>query len=299
MAGSSLINTMLTSVISKNSGGNRFTETVANRQVNGFLFDFYFTVPESYSGKWDFLKKVICSISLRCGDNNIGSIPLISDVTVYDLLIYSDMVAGVSMSGTDFEVGGTARISGYIDTGFFAMGSRDALEVSLTCEDKTSMPSNDVTFIISSVFKSFELTSFKLYKMAKPTGADQPYRNVLDLFYIGDDIVNANATVTDMIGNKTVNIEDAIALTNATGEFEFFTRMGQIYHDEYNISQDLSFRVPNTDNESTVLVVQYGFFPQILENNSSDMVATRNGLLETIKNSDSDKYNYLTMLGLA
>ena len=108
---SSLIQTSLAGVINKTSS-NRFVQTSTNLSVNGCLVDFNFTVPAAYTNKWDFLKDCYLSVLLRLGTDNGGSVNLISDVPVYDLVEYSDYLAGVSLSGTDFTEGKIARISG-------------------------------------------------------------------------------------------------------------------------------------------------------------------------------------------
>lgn len=295
---SSLIQTSLAGVINETSS-NRFVQTSTNLSVNGCLVDFNFTVPASYTNKWDFLKDCYLSVLLRLGTDNGGSVNLISDVPVYDLVEYSDYLAGVSLSGTDFTQGKIARISGYLPLGFFVMNSRDALEVSLTVANKAKMPADtNVNFVVSTVYDSIEQNNFILYKSAKPTGADQPYKNVLKLFYSGDTPVNKNITTEDMLGSKSVNIEDAIALSNACGNFEFFTRFGKFYEDEFGLSQDLSFRVPTDDASATCLVIQYGFYPEVVHDNSADTNAQRDALIEKIRVSDSEKYDYLKSIGV-
>ena len=61
---SSLIQTSLAGVINKTSS-NRFVQTSTNLSVNGCLVDFNFTVPASYTNKWDFLKDCYLSVLLQ------------------------------------------------------------------------------------------------------------------------------------------------------------------------------------------------------------------------------------------
>ena len=287
------------------SGQTRFFETGANLKVEQMLFDFTFTVPETpqggtaYAGKWDFLKKVLVTVTLRLGADNGGAVPLVSDVPVYDLLELSDFKAGVSMDSTVFTPGTKVRISGVIPLGFFSMDSRDALEVALQVTDQSVIPAT-VDFTISTVYQSADKLSYLMtYKSAKPTGADMPYKNVLEIFYTGEQTVNKQVSVIDQEGAKPVNIEDAIAYSNSIGEFEFFKRFGQIYIDPYGISQDLTLRVPTDDSGATLLVVQYSFNNNLLQNNAVDTSASRRALLEKIRTADPEKYTFLQLIGSA
>lgn len=279
------------------TGQTRFFETGANLKVEKTLFDLKFTVPSNYTGKWDFLKKVLITMTLRLGADNGGAVPLISDVPVYDLLELSDYKAGVSMDSTTFTAGQVVRISGTVPHGFFSMDSRDALEVALQVTDQSVIPAN-VDFVISTVYEEGDKLSYLMvYKSAKPTGADMPYKNVLEAYYTGDSVVNKQISVIDQEGAKPVNIEDCIALSNAEGEFEFFKRFGRFYVDPFGLSQDLTFRVPVDDTNATLLIVQYAFNTGLLQNNAGDTSASRNALVAKIRNSDTEKYAFLQMIG--
>lgn len=295
---SSLVTPVLLYQLSANSQ-TRQVQTNTNLDFNALLVDVDFEVPADYEKKWDFLKDVYCQVMLRLGSENGGSIPLISDVPLYSLLEYSDYIAGVSMKGTSFTEGNTARISGKIPLGFYSMDARDALEVTISVSDKSNIPADKpVNIKLSTVYEKVEKNSFILYKNSRPTGADQPYKNVLKLFYSGEKTVNESVTLTDQLGSESVNIEDAIALSNAEGQFEFFTRFGKIYEDEYGLSQDLAFRCPTADSDAVVLVVQYGFYPSAMSGTSAIVDANYNSLLEKIRTQDSEKYNYLMNLGI-
>lgn len=308
----SIITSLLNGSLSKNDSQNRYIETNANLKSGAFLFDFSFVVPDDYSNKWNFLRDVYVNIVLRLGTTNGGAVPLVSDVPVYDLLNLSDYEAGCSMRSTDFTAGEQARISGLIDNGFFIMSANDALEVSLTVADKTSFPSSAVNFQISSVYTRDELQHFVIYKDSKPTGADMPYKNVVAVYYTGTDVkvedgvikpapeggyVNKNCSIQDMLGAKPVNIEDAIAYSNAAGNFEFFTRFGLLYKDPYDFSQDITIRCPTDDPKATLLIKQYAFYPELLSENTADSNSEKISLLTKIRNSDPEKYSYLELLG--
>ena len=290
------ISPILTGTILNGGTQNRWTQVNANLAVNGFLADFKFTMPSGYTGKWNFLKDIYVNITKRIGSGNGGAVALLSNVSIYSLMSESDYVAGVSMQGTDFTANNICRISGYLDIGYFAMSSRDALEITLNVADRTNFPLADVSFEFSACFSQVQATLYKCYQSTKSTGADQPYKNVLKVAYIGTG-VNADAVVNDQIGNKSVNINSAIAMSNAVGRFEFFTNYGLIYEEQFGLSQDLSLRVPTTNNPE-LLVVTYAFFPEETETSINDTIAQRNALIEQIKNNDSEKYTYLEELGL-
>lgn len=282
------------------SGQVRFIQTNSNLSLNGILIDIVATVKENGFTSWDFLKDVFLDVTMRSGFGNGTSIPLCSGLSLYDAIAFSDVISGVSMESyeqTDgFEVGKKIRVSGYLPIGFYKMDSRDALEVQV---QSAQLPSQDFDFVISSVFEGVSVPRVLGYQTSKPTGADQPYKNVLSLYYIGTDtLTTGTASITDMEGTKTVSLEDAIALTNATGRLEFFTRIGQIYADEYEVSQDLSFRMPQNVT-GDVLVCQEFFFPEILENTVLNVDSQEKAILEEIKNNDPDKFKYLSLVGRA
>lgn len=292
----SLCTPVLTGIASPTSQA-RFTNTNSSLDVNGFLVDIWFTVPEDYAGKWDFLNDWYLNISYRVGTGNGTQLALVSNVSLYDLLSYSDYIAGVSMSGTDFTAGKEARISGFIDAGFFKMGSRDALDVSLSLASLPTITTG-VNFAVSAVFNRVQGNVLYTYSSAKPTGSDSPFTNVLEIYYVGNDQrLNDNAVIRDQIGTKTVNVEDAIALSNAVGRFEFFTRFGQIWSDTYGLSQDISMRVPNTVGGS-IFIKRMEFNVDLLVNNADETLAEREALVATIRATDSSKYEYLRQLGV-
>ena len=292
---SSVITTVLNGQLTQ-GGLSRFTQTNANLSVNGLLVDLSFQVPLNYKGKWGFTKEVYVNLTKRIGSGDGGSVALLNNVRLYDLLAYSDYVAGVSMESTDFTEETKARISGYVDLGFFVMNSRDALEVSLNVADNSKLPENPVNFELSTVFDNVQVPNYKVYQSTLPTGADQPYKDVLSLFYVGEG-QNADVSITDFEGNKSVNINSAIALSNARGEFEFFTDFGEVYKDSFDLSQDLSFRCPIKEDVS-ILVKSMAFYPNETYEGLGDVLADRNAMLEKIKNSDKQKYQYLKDLGI-
>lgn len=295
---SSLITTILNGQLQQN-GLTRFTQTNANLSVNGCLLDFSVVPNGNWDNpSWDFLKTLYINLTKRIGSGDGGSVAVLNNVCVYDLMSYSDYKAGVSMESTIFTQGEKARVSGYIDLGFFVMSSRDALEVSLNVEDPSLLPTNsNVNFEICTVFDNVEVPNYIVYQSNKPTGADQPYKNVLELFYVGKG-QNADCSITDMSGTKIVNINSAIALSNARGKFEFFTDFGRLYQDSFDLSQDISYRCPIGDGSSSILVRSMAFYPQETTESMNEVLAERNSVLEKIKSQDIEKYQYLQKLGI-
>lgn len=282
------------------NGSLRFNQTNSNLKINGFCFDIKWIVQDDVSGEvnqtksWEFLRKMNVNISLRIGSGVGTQISLISNVPLYDLLMYSDYVAGVSMRSTSFTVGELARISGYVDLGFIGMGSRDALDVSVSLTEAWNA-NTALNFAVNAIYKKSCKTLCYTYSECKPTGADSPYTNVIGLYYCGDDIENNETAVCrDDEGTKSVNIEDAIAYSNSVGNFEFFTRFGCIYEDTFGISQDVSFRVPPVANsQASILVKRIEFMPELLKANTDDSKAELASLLEKVKVKDENKYKYL------
>lgn len=290
------ITPILNGVIANGGAQNRFTQTNANLSVNGFLADIQFTMPSGYTGKWNFLKDIYVTITKRIGSGNGGAVALLSNVSLYDFMSYSDFKAGVSMHGTDFTANSVCRISGYLNIGYFGMSSRDALEITLNVADRTNFPAADVTFEISACFDKVMSTMYICYQSSKATGADQPYKNVIEVAYVGTG-VNADFVANDQIGTKSVNINSAVALSNATGQFEFFTDFAIVYQEQFGLSQDLSMRCPTTNNPS-LLIVTYSFYPEETVDSLKEAEATRNSLITDIRNNDVEKYKYLLALGM-
>lgn len=294
-----LVNNFFNETFSAGTQKTRFIANTNNLKVNGILFDVKFTVPESYEGKWDFLKNIYATIALRLGSGNGSAVNLISSCSLYQLLAYSDYIAGVSMVSTSFVAGETARISGAIPIGYFSMGAKDSLDAIINLSETADIPSTGVNLSVGAIYQSEMASTIMTYQSAKPTGAQQPYTNVISLFYDGDTVVNKEVNVIDQSGGQSnVNIEDAIALSNAQGRFEFFTRFGRLYQDPFDLSQNLSFKCPTDDSSSEILIVGYYFDDSLLLNNASESETLRDALVSQIKNNDPVKYSYLVARGL-
>ena len=159
------------------------------------------------------------------------------------------------------------------------------MEVTLNISDRTQFPSANVNFEICSCFHTVTATKYKCYQSNSATGADQPYKNVLEVCYVGNG-VNADFVVNQQVGGtQNTNINSAIAETNATGSFEFFTNFAKVYVEPFGLSQDVSLRCPNTNNPS-LLIVTLAFYPEETVNGVNNAVAERNSLISLIKTND-------------
>lgn len=298
-----MINTLLTEKF-VSGGQNRFSETVANLKVNDILFDceVNLTANDITAGvtAWDFLKGFNVNLALRLGSSNGSAINLIHNVNLYQILEYSDFKAGVSMNSTDFTTAGVKRISGLLPIGFFAMGERDAIGTDIDVDTTVTMPENGVSFTISAVYKETKATLLRTYQSSTPTGADQPYTNVVEVFYDSPTVVTKSAGIKGKtVGSQSINLEDAIALSNAEGNFEFFQRFGQIFVDPFDLGRNLSINVPPTsNNDGECLIVCYAFYPELLLQNDTEQTAERNNVVANIKAEDGTKAKYLKLLGV-
>ena len=125
-----------------------------------------------------------------------------------------------------------------------------------------------------------------------------PYKNVLSAYYIGNKTVNKQIAIQTQLGAKPVNIEDAIALANAVGRFEQFTRFAEVFRDVYGLSEDITLRVPTDDADATLLIKQCVFNPAMLASTESTSGAEKASLIAQIRENDSEKYKYLSAAGI-
>jgi len=285
---------LLTCQLTSN-GQRNFNQVNSNLKVNGAMVDVDFICPESYTSGWDFLKDIKLSLDLRRGKGTGGTSTIIQNVSLLNMLKYSDLIAGVSTEGTKWTAGKKVRISGILPIGFFAMGANDALETFLY-NGSNSLPAS-VNVRISAIYTNTGYTVIKTYREALPTGADQPYKNVLGIFYMGKGDGVGQCSVTDQLGDQSINVSDAIAYSNATGELEFFTDIGQLYEEPYQISQNVHFTVPTTEAGASLLIVGLDFSPDLLERNDIEQSGQREALIDQIRVNDASKYEYLTYLG--
>lgn len=282
-------------------GALRQMESQQNTKVNGFLIDVEFTPTADYlaGDRFAVFKNMFIDLNLRKGGSGAGSGGselLIDSVPVYQLLQYSDMIAGVSVTDTPMTAGEKYRISGYVDLGFFPLGERDSLDCEVYC---SSRPTVDVDVTLSTVFTRDMLSIIKKYQTAKPTGSDQSYSNVVGVYLDTKDKLSKSVTIRDQTNdNTTVNVEDAIAYTNAVARFEVFTRFGELWVDPYGLSQNLTIKCPTDNADTEILLVGYVFNTAFLSASAGAWEANKNLLMTKIENAGGEKVDYLRALGL-
>ena len=296
------INNMIIAEFSANTSARKIASQ-QNVKVNGILFDCEFTPTSAYlSGdKFAFYKSITVDLVLRRGGSNAGQNHLVIDsVSLYQLLNLSDYLAGVSVKATasdEMVADSPFRISGYIDLGFFSMETTDTLDIELYTNTNLTVGG---TVRVSSVYVRDQLAVLKKYSSALPTGSDQSYNNVLAIYGDSTNKMNGTVTVRDEVGGSlSVNIEDAIALSNAVGNFEVFTRFGELYSDPYGVGQNVTTKSPvEANSDFELLIVGFIYDLDMLGNSASTWEANKSLLFTKIINQGGDKLDYLRALGI-
>jgi len=286
------------------TGSSRLIANTNNLKTNSFLFDVKFKAPADLkegdlrdSHVFDFLKDVYVTIALRLGSGNGSAVNIVSSCPAFLLLQFSDFVAGVSMESPKVK-DGYIRVSGALPIGFFSMGSRDSLDCIVNVASSDKLPEDGFQLTISNVYNFDTNVSIRTYQCTKPTGASQPYTNVLGVYYSGDKVLNKEAVIQDQLNTMNTGIEDGMALANSVGHFEVFTRFAKLYEDPFSVSQNVNFKIPADDTEAQVLIVGYHFDTALLVSNAGESDALKANLLSIVKKDDTEKYEYLQALGL-
>lgn len=278
------------------SGSLRAIETQQNTKVNSILFDLSFTPDSTYmSGdKYKIFKSIFCDLNLR---NGAGSSELIIDnVPLFQILQYSDLIAGVSVSATPMSAGTPYRISGELPLGFFGLDANDSLDIELYCSE--AVPFN-VTIDVNTVYTRDKLSLIYKYSTSKPTGSDQSYTNVVGAYIDTDTPLYKTCTIRDEVNDQcTIQIESAIAHTNAVGNFEVFTRFGEIYQDVYGVGQNITLKCPTDNADAEILLVGYIYNTDMLQKSAGNWQANKDLLMTKIANRGGDKADYLRALGI-
>lgn len=296
------INNMIIAEFSAGVAGRKIASQ-QNVKVNGILFDIEFTPTADYMAgdKFAFYKNITCDLVLRRGGANAGQNHLIIDsVSLYQLLNLSDFLAGVSVKATaadDMVADSPFRISGYIDLGYFNMEVTDTLDVELYTNNNLSVGG---TVRVSSVYVRDQLAVLKKYSSSRSTGSDQSYNNVLGLYGDSTNKVNGTITVRDEVGGShATNVEDCIAYSNSVGNFEVFTRFGEVWSDPYGVGQNITIKAPvESNSDLELLVVGFIYDVDMLGNSANSWEASKDLLFTKIVNQGGDKLDYLRALGI-
>lgn len=280
------------------SGGLRAIETQQNTKVNSILFDIRFTPTAEYiaNDKFSVFKKVFCDLNLRNGSGSGSSELIIDNVPLYQILQYSDLIAGVSVNATSMTANQEFRISGELPLGYFGLDANDSLDIELYCSEQ--MPF-DVSIDVSTIYTMDKLSLIYKYSTSKPTGSDQSYTNVIGAYIDTSNALYKTCTIRDEVNDQsTIQIESAIAHTNAVGNFEVFTRFGQIYEDVYGVGQNITLKVPTDNADTEILLVGYIYNTDMLVKSAGNFQANKELLMTKISNRGGDKAEYLRALGL-
>lgn len=280
----------------------RAIESQQNTKVNGILFDITFIPDTAYMSedKFKVYKNLFVDLVLRRGGVGAGQNHLLIDsVSLYQLLQYSDYKAGVSVKATasDEMIANTPfRISGYVDLGYFALDVTDSLDIELYCSES---PSVNVDVKVSTVYTKEQLSFLKKYAWSLPTGSDQSFNNVLSVYIDTASTLNKTISIRDEVGgNSTVSPEDSIALSNAIGNFEVFTRFGEVYTDPFGIGQNITLKVPTDNDDLEILVVGLIYDVSLLGISADTWSANRDLLLTKVVNQGGEKLDYLRAMGI-
>lgn len=292
------------------SAGLRRTFQQQNTKVNGILFDISFTPTAEYmSGdKFAILRDIFFDLNLRQGGaaGGVGGSDLLIDsISLYQILEYSDYIAGVSMSATPMTAGAKWRVSGYLPIGFFGLGARDSLDLEIYL-DHVIPAGISVDLVVSTVFLRDQLSLIRRYTTAKPTGSDQSYTDVIGIYFDCDTETKKSITVRDEVNdNSVVAIEDAIAYSNSTGRFELFTRFGEVYSDVYGVGQNVTVKCPKIetaggeeDKSAELLIVSYVYDTAFLKASAGAFDASSELLYTKIRDAGGEKAAYLSALGI-
>ncbi|MCR5288878.1 MAG: hypothetical protein K6E51_02670 [Treponema sp.] len=297
---SQMLSTLLTGKFRADSE-RQFVGTSTTIKFNGFLFQLEFTQPDDYKEEQlvQILKAIQFNHAIRFGTSNGGNLAVISNLNARAVFLKGDELAGMSVKSVKVRAGRVTKLCAYLPIGYFSLGSRDALESQI--QFIGAYPENitsGITFKVSGVYKHEAVSVLTVYQLCKATGGDQPYKNVTEIDFIGDSKSRPNVTITDDIGSQSVDIDDAIALSNATQRFETFTEFGELYKDPYNMGQNVTFNCPAVaSDDADLLVVGLAYYPDLLSQQAQETTAQKQSLLSKIAVNDQQKYQYLDALG--
>jgi len=287
----------ITAVIQKTGGPSRFVGSqFSGLRANGIMFDVILT-PDT-GKEWDFddFKEIYVNCNLRRRDAD--ALQLLDNVRLYDILSYSDFVAGVSMALVGKVKEGTnekeqpVEISGYLGLGFFSLGLDESVELLVTGKP-AGAHFKEVQIAARWVYIADQSQRIFGYKSLKSVGGEQAYRDVQGIFYLGP-AQEKNATIRDYTGSQSVNLRDSVAFANATGRYEFFTEFGVLYSDPTGVSQDVAISL---DGAEDLLIYQEFFSMNKLIEGDSKVIREQEAVLQNIYASRKEKFDVLRQRG--
>lgn len=278
------------------TGALRSIATQQNVKLNGILARVDFTPNASYlSGdKYKIFKNIRVTGNLR---RENGNTLLFDSIPLLPWFMYSDSIGGVGLKGNVAEMKADElfSISAYLPIGYFDLGGKDSLDFEVNCSE--AMPFN-VTITLTSSFDTAGITKIRTYKIAKATGSDQTFADVIGVYVHTDETVNQSASIKDQSsGQHSINIETCISKLNAVGRFEMFTRFGELFVDPFDLGQSVTLRVPPVQSID-LLVISYAYDLTLLAQNFAQTDATKQKLITEIINAGGNKVDYLKAVGV-
>lgn len=307
--------------------------TLQNVKLNGVVFDFRFVPDDVYLGNaeaeagsaivwrngelvrnatlteeevaratankgksiYRILKNIIININYREGSGQGKNALLIDRVNLFLLFEHSDFIAGLDITMSEMKAGEEWRACGHLGFGYLSVTENDSLDIQCYVRSNPEISSK---LYVSTELRKRGGVQILQYRETKPTGASQTFENVLTAFITTDSELNDTISTTDYMNNEVINIETAIALSNAVGRFEKFKRYGQFYEDEFGVGQTLTFNCPATNEDEQILLCCRVFSLGAQMNGDSEFVNDGRALMNKIGNLDPNKFECLKMEGM-
>lgn len=245
--------------------------------------------------KYRFLKNIVANINYREGSGVGKNALLIDRVNLYLLMEHSDFIAGLDITQTEMEAGKSWRACGHLGLGYLSVSENDSLDIQCYVRSNPEIP---CTLYVSTELRQRSGVQIVQYRETKPTGASQTFENVLTAFITTDKELNDTISTSDYMANEVINIETAIALSNAVGRFEKFKRYGQFYEDEFGVGQTLTFNCPNTNEDASILLCCRCYSLQAQIAGDSEYVNDAKALYAKIANVDANKFKAIQLEGV-
>lgn len=284
------------------NGVTDVTKTLQNVKLNGVVFDFRFTPTAEYIAEtaggadpYRVLKNIVVNVNYREGSGTGKNALLIDRVNLFLLMEHSDFIAGLDITQTPMEAGKEWRACGHLGFGYLSVTENDSLDCQIYV--RTNPTINSKLYMSTELRKRSDVQIVQ-YRETRPTGASQTFENVLSAFITTEEPLNETISTTDYMTNEVINVETAIALSNAVGRFEKFKRYGQFYEDEYGVGQTLTFNCPTRNADTEILLVCRVFSLDAQIAGNSEFVNDSRALMSKVATTDQNKFKSLELSGV-
>lgn len=284
------------------NGVTDVTKTLQNVKLNGVVFDFRFTPTAEYIAEtaggadpYRVLKNIVVNVNYREGSGTGKNALLIDRVNLFLLMEHSDFIAGLDITQTPMEAGKEWRACGHLGFGYLSVTENDSLDCQIYV--RTNPTINSKLYMSTELRKRSDVQIVQ-YRETRPTGASQTFENVLSAFITTEEPLNETISTTDYMTNEVINVETAIALSNAVGRFEKFKRYGQFYEDEYGVGQTLTFNCPTRNADTEILLVCRVFSLDAQIAGNSEFVNDSRALMSKVATTDPNKFKSLELSGV-